>query len=130
MGAVAHADGQLPGDKIESDPYPLENCVVMQGPLSKGAYSVDVGEREIRVCCEECVERIRSNPEHWLAGGRRSHQGRTGARSTRSRTCVVDGAKLDDGNRLEIVFGNRLFCVCSDYPGRSSKRTRQSISRW
>jgi len=113
VGAAAQADGQLPGDKIESDPYPLENCVVMQGPLSKGAYSVDVGEREIRVCCEECVERVRSNPEHWLqvVDDRIKEEQRE---VYPLETCVVDGVKLDDGNRLEIVFGNRLFRVCCD----------------
>ena len=42
-------------------------------------------------------------------------------------TCVVDGTKLDDSNRLDVVFRNRLFRVCSD---ECQKKLEQSPAKY
>lgn len=113
VGMAAAARGEPASEAIESDPYPLENCVVMQGPLPKGAQVIDVGDREIRVCCEDCVGTFRSQANHWLpiVDERIKDQQRD---FYPRDTCVVDGTKLDDFNRQDFVFRNRLFRLCSE----------------
>lgn len=112
-GLATAADHQPTREAIESDPYPLENCVVMQGLLPKHAYLVEVGGRDIRVCCENCVEDFRREAERYLRVVDERIKEEQGPFYP-LETCVVDGVKLDESNRLDVVFRNRLFRVCSD----------------
>ena len=74
---------------------------------------VDLGEREIRVCCAQCVEDVRRNPEKWTSAVDDRIK-ETQGEFYPLDTCVVDGTRLDDSNRLDVVFHNRLFRVCGD----------------
>lgn len=52
----------------EPNPYPLKTCIVTDDPLesmSKGITIVYEGQ-EIRLCCRECKQDFKDNPEKFL----------------------------------------------------------------
>ena len=93
------------------DPYPLVECVILDVPLAKGARVFSHLGREIRVCCQECVEEFRKNHFTWTTA--------IDERITNVQrplyplaTCVVDGKPLEEGHVIEAVVRNRLFRLC------------------
>ncbi len=105
--------GEEPGPADAGDPYPLPKCVVLDAPLDDEAEVFDVGDREIRVCCEECLETFEQGRDVWM--------GVVDERITRQEmpyypltTCLVDGKSLEDLGAVDFVLLNRLFRLCSD----------------
>lgn len=107
---VAAIVGDVCADEPESDPYPLRKCVILDCPLGDGAEVLYVGDREIRVCCDQCVNEF---SDAWLdVIDERIIEQQTPFYPL--KTCVVDGKTLDDFNTIDKVVGNRLFRLCSD----------------
>jgi YHS domain-containing protein len=111
-GALAAGRHEETTDGSEGDPYPLRNCVILDVELDQRSVALAFSGREIRVCCRDCASEFKRNYDRWI--------GVVDQRITEEQeafyplgTCVVDGTKLDDGSRLDFVFRNRLFRVCS-----------------
>ena len=104
------------GDELEdvstSDPYPLRKCVILDCPLADGAEVLYVGDREIRVCCEDCVNQF-GDSEHWMTVVDEQIVEQQIPHYP-LKSCIVDGKRLDDFNTIDKVFGNRLFRLCSE----------------
>jgi len=108
--AVVAIVGHVCADEPESDPYPLRKCVILDCPLGDGAEVLYVGDREIRVCCDQCVNEF---SDTWIdVIDERIIEQQTPFYPL--KTCVVDGKLLDDFNTVNKVAGNRLFRLCSD----------------
>ena len=113
--AVVAIVGTVRGEEPEpadSDPYPLTICVILDAPIYEWAEIFDVGDREIRVCCEECLEAFEGSLDIWI--------GVVDERIVQQEipyypltTCVVDGKPLEGSEELDLVFRNRLFRLCS-----------------
>jgi YHS domain-containing protein len=122
---VAAVVGRVQGDEPEAtadrDPYPLPKCVVLDAPIYDWAEVFDVGDREIRVCCEECVKEFNQSPDTWMGVvDERIVQQETPYYPL--TTCLVDGKPLEGSEELDFVFRNRLFRLCCD-------RCRQALER-
>ena len=112
--ALAALVGDACANEPESDPYPLRNCVILDCPLDDGAEVLYVGDREIRVCCEDCVNQFSAGENTWIGVvDERIIEQQTPFYPL--KTCVVDGKLLDDFNTINKVVGNRLFRLCSDH---------------
>lgn len=117
VAALAAAVGGVCGGESEdvstADPYPLRNCVLRNCPLDDAIEVLYVGDREIRVCCQQCVDEFSAGENAWLAVvDERIVQQQTPHYPLKN--CVVDGKPLDDFNTIDKVFNNRLFRLCSD----------------
>ena len=53
----------------QRDRYPLETCVVAEGPLGSMGEPVEiiVGNRLVRFCCAGCKPKFEKNPAQYLA---------------------------------------------------------------
>lgn len=109
---LAHANSNDLDDASAGDPYPLPNCVIRDEPLEKRCQAIDFMGRDIRVCCNECVDQFKKEHHTWIR--------ELDDRLTRQQrdfypldTCAVDGQPLVTGLVLELVFRNRLFRLCS-----------------
>lgn len=47
-----------------------EKCPVCDWDMKDGGIKVTVGGREITVCCDECVEKVRADPKAYTGGGK------------------------------------------------------------
>jgi hypothetical protein len=69
-----------------------------------------VGDREIRVCCDQCVNEF---SDTWIdVIDERIIDLQTPLYPLKK--CIVDDKPLDDFNTIDKVVGNRLFRLCSD----------------
>ena len=95
------------------DPYPLPHCAVVPDVLlDENAEMVMVGERELRVCCADCADRLRANSFESIR--------QIDERAVKQQlplyplsTCIVDDKPLIELGAINYVFRNRLFRVCS-----------------
>ncbi|MCP4853762.1 MAG: hypothetical protein GY903_04640 [Fuerstiella sp.] len=115
--AVAAIVGDVSATEPESsptdDPYPLVKCVILDGALDDGADVLYVGDREIRVCCQECVNEFSGSEETWIGVVDELIIEQQVPYYPLNK-CIVDGKLLDDFSTIDKVVGNRLFRVCSD----------------
>jgi YHS domain-containing protein len=112
VAILSNVRGNESEDVSTEDPYPLRNCVILDCPLGDEAEVLYVDGREIRVCCDDCVNQF-GDSEHWMAVvDERIVEQQTPHYPLKK--CVVDGKPLDDFNTIDKVFGNRLFRLCSD----------------
>ena len=44
-----------------------EKCPVCDWAINDGGIKVQVGGKEITVCCDECVEKVKQSPEQYAA---------------------------------------------------------------
>jgi hypothetical protein len=108
--AVATIVGDVFANEPESDPYPLRKCVILDCPLGDEAEVLYVGDREIRVCCDQCVNEF---SDTWLdVIDELIIDQQTPFYPLKK--CIVDGKPLDSFNTINKVVGNRLFRLCSD----------------
>ena len=94
--------------------YPLEWCPVSRQPLgSMGEPLVyDHDGRELRFCCESCIEPFTAEPERYLAAVDAAIIERQLPGYPLER-CVVLGEPLGSmGEPLDIVYRNRLVRLC------------------
>jgi len=114
---VVSVGGEVRSEEPDSfearDPYPLLKCVVLDAPMYEEAETFDVGDREIRVCCEECMQTFMAGTDSWIdvVDERIIEQETPYYPLT---TCIVDGKSLDDFGAVDFVFRNRLFRLCSE----------------
>jgi hypothetical protein len=114
VSAFAWAAAEEPDPGI-GDPYPLENCFILDQPLDRVVMIMDRG-REIRVCCKECRDRyfqeaytVLARINEQIVQEQRPHYP--------LKTCVVDDKPLQEKATVELVFRNRLFRLCSEKCG-------------
>lgn len=96
--------------------YPLETCVV-----SDEKFGGDMGpaidyvfqNRLVRVCCKDCVKKLKATPGKYLSKLDKAVVAKQKA-AYRLDTCIVSGDKLggDMGAPIDYVLGNRLIRVC------------------
>lgn len=70
-GGCSHC-GSEPQGKASDASDPVETCVVSGKPLGTTGKPVvlDYEGREIRLCCQGCVEKFRADPEKYMASHR------------------------------------------------------------
>jgi YHS domain-containing protein len=119
LGAALAAAAGLAGlkheetsDGSEGDPYPLAKCVILDVDLSQRSYALDFSGRDIRVCCRDCMNEFKKNYDSWIRVVDERITDEQQASYPLDK-CVVDGTKLDESDRIDFVFRNRLFRVCS-----------------
>ncbi len=107
-------------DDFFGDPFPLTKCVVQESELEEGGEIFDLGNREIRVCCDQCIGHFNDDKERWLAEADRRiiKQQKT---LYPLKTCVVDGKPLEAAGVLDTVVLNRHFRVCGEACRRKLK---------
>jgi YHS domain-containing protein len=117
-GGHTHGTASIaPADSgVTSAPYTLVNCPVSGEELgSMGEPVVYMHEgREIKFCCEACVEPFESNPAQYLAAvdAAMIEQQRP---DYPLQTCVVTGMKLGSmGEPYAHMYRNHLVMFCCD----------------
>lgn len=112
--AHAHRNGEAPAPPAEGDAYPLAVCPVSGMELgSMGMPIVYEHEgRQIRFCCDECIEPFEEAPaEHLAEVDERIVEDQLAHYPM--DTCVVSGAELGSmGDPVNYVYGNRLVRFC------------------
>ncbi len=113
---IARSSADEPADTEVGDPYPLADCVILETQLNYKSKVIGDEGQQIRVCCEECVEkyfeqRLRWNEkiEKQLIAQQMQHYP--------LKKCVVDDAPLLEFapgfGTINHVCRNRLFRLCS-----------------
>ena len=54
---------RLEGEQVMNS----EKCPVCDWAINDGGIKVQVGGKEITVCCDECVEKVKQSPEQFAA---------------------------------------------------------------
>lgn len=109
FAAVAQAD-----TVSNSAAYPLSTCIVSGKTLGAMGEPVvmKVGDREIRLCCNNCVATFNDDQEAWLAKIDAKIV-EAQAASYPLETCVISGEKLGGmGDPVDHMVGNRLVRLC------------------
>lgn len=109
---VGEALGEEPTPETEADPYPLRNCVILECPLEDEIETIFVGDREIRVCCEQCVGTFNDSQDSWIEVVDEQLIAQQAPFYPLQR-CVVDGKPLGDFSAIDFLRNNRLFRCCS-----------------
>jgi hypothetical protein len=45
----------------------IEKCPVCDWAINDGGIKVEVAGKEVTVCCDECVEKVKENPQQYAA---------------------------------------------------------------
>lgn len=109
---------QLTADAAIQTPYPLMNCPVSGAELGSMGEPVSrvYDEREVRFCCEACVDSFEKDLSSSIEELDRLVI-RDQKRYYPLETCVVTGEPLaEDGedNAIEVVSNNRLVRLCCE----------------
>ncbi len=90
--------------------YPLTTCVVSGEPLDADAVDFVVGNTLLRTCCKNCVRKVQSKPENYLA---KLDEAIVAAQAKEYplTTCAVSGEALE-GKSIDVIVGNRLVRLC------------------
>jgi len=92
--------------------YPLDTCVVSSGRLGAMGDPVDYvhGNRLVRFCCENCIEKFKANPDQYVAKLDEAILAKQGPVYA-ATACPVSGEKLDE-SAVDLVIGSRLLRLC------------------
>ena len=108
---VVSAPSAEPVDPGVGDAYPLALCVITETELDDEIKVLTHEQREIRVCCKDCVKQFYDSPNQWLDKvSELIVQQQTPYYP--SKKCVVTGKALGK-EPVDFVFRNRLFRLCS-----------------
>lgn len=94
--------------------YPTENCVVSQAKYTGMGGPVDqvVGNRLVRLCCNNCVEKLAADEDGYLAKLDAAVVAAQGP-SYEATTCPISGGALGSmGDPVELVFSGQLVKLC------------------
>ncbi|HJN13426.1 MAG: hypothetical protein QGG09_17795 [Pirellulaceae bacterium] len=124
--ATTAASGVEPVDPGIGDPYPLSYCIIVPDlPLEEDAEMITVEGREVRMCCNECVDQFLADSYGWsskidemIVKQQLPHYPLT--------KCIVDGKPLGLGS-FNHVFRNRLFRLCG---GRCQTKLEQKPAKF
>jgi len=106
--------GASAGQGAKSEPYPLDTCIVSGKKLGSMGDPVILRHkgREVRFCCEPCVEKFKAEPETYLADLDKKIVADQKAWYPLN-TCIVTGEKLGGmGDPVDYVYRNRLVRLC------------------
>ena len=104
--------------------YPLTSCVVSDEPFESdgsGAINVVVNNRLVRTCCKSCAKDVAKNPKPFI-------EKLDAAVIAQQREnypldiCIVTDEKLEEGEIVDVVYGNRLFRLCCKRCKRTLKK--------
>lgn len=96
---------------VDADPFPLTRCVISDSVLDRKAEVFDDDGREIRVCCEKCVDEFNEERDSRVVEIDEKIVEQQGEYYPLDK-CVVDAKPGEGFGLLDVVFRNRLFRVC------------------
>ena len=101
--------------KAQKASYPLETCPVSGEPLkSDDGEPVDVvvGTRLVRVCCKNCIKKVKAQPAKYLPKVDAALiEAQT--KTYTATTCPVSGETLEgDMDSVNLLYGTRLVRLC------------------
>jgi hypothetical protein len=119
-----------PSIVVPGDSYSLPTCAILETELGEKAEVFKDGEREIRVCCVECVDQFAGQRTRWIDEMDKQFISQQLPHYPLTK-CIVDDAPLlqfvAGFGTVNAVVRNRLFRLCS---GKCRRALEQAPDRY